>query len=480
MGEKYKFPSWKSRKHRASIWNNHGSYQWTYFSEAVKQRINFFLSKRLHGRNLDIGGGWYLSYPNSVVLDLSSKCLAYNPSAEKLRFDMDDLGQGSHLPFRDASFDSATLISVWQYLKHPGAVLRELERVLRPGAEVYIINGKGGGLEECMLRSSAVEKSRIFFSCRGYDTVVENIPDMNSDVKEFQSLCVAMPDVDLFGCCPSNIANKEGRIEKNKETCEDPSAFQEEFANTEMQVICRLLSQLAVFPVTQFSQDYLARVETFSQEYHQQSGRIPLCFSEYTIAPVILMRSPEFHEYYSEYVFVMDETAVGKSNVFDDKRISELLGKHGVSMGHHCNYFTCASVGGLLDDCRSLKTKMDKERAREYSSSAYIQERDSFVRFIAAIGLNSFATNLQQQMYSLLKPQFPDLDSRVSKARAFGYIMAVGESKQRRMINRLIEQKRLIKEQGIQVVRKDCLDFIPYIPHIKEHILHEPLMYYDD
>jgi hypothetical protein len=59
-------------------WDHHGSYQWTYFPEPAKQAISFYLSSRLPGKNLDVGGGWYSYSDNSVAIDISSVCLKNN------------------------------------------------------------------------------------------------------------------------------------------------------------------------------------------------------------------------------------------------------------------------------------------------------------------------------------------------------------------------------------------------------------------
>ena len=62
----FKVPEPKTENPHESTWDHHGSYQWTYFADEIKQRIQYFLLQRLHGKNIEIGGGWYLSYPNSV------------------------------------------------------------------------------------------------------------------------------------------------------------------------------------------------------------------------------------------------------------------------------------------------------------------------------------------------------------------------------------------------------------------------------
>ena len=99
------------------IRDGHSSYQWVYFAEEIKQRISYFLSDKLFGKNLDIGGGRYLTHPRSTVVDISPKALEYNPAKEKVEFDIDMINQGVQLPFPDKSFDHATMISVYQYIK---------------------------------------------------------------------------------------------------------------------------------------------------------------------------------------------------------------------------------------------------------------------------------------------------------------------------------------------------------------------------
>ena len=115
----FETPKPKTENPHESIWDHHGSYQGTYFDHRIKQRIQHFLLQRLSGKNIEVGGGWYLSYPNSTVVDLSSVCLKHNPAKEKLQFDLDTLVDGKRLPYSANSFNSSTLISVWQYLQPP-------------------------------------------------------------------------------------------------------------------------------------------------------------------------------------------------------------------------------------------------------------------------------------------------------------------------------------------------------------------------
>jgi ubiquinone/menaquinone biosynthesis C-methylase UbiE len=50
------------------------------------------------------------------------------------------LGDAHALRFGDGSFDAASCISVLAFCREPGAVLRELRRVLRPGGRLLLVN----------------------------------------------------------------------------------------------------------------------------------------------------------------------------------------------------------------------------------------------------------------------------------------------------------------------------------------------------
>ena len=96
--------------------------------------------------------------PDSAVLDLMSSWVSHLPAevayrrvvglgmnAAELRGNprlaahvVQDLNQNPVLPFADEEFDGATICVSIDYLTQPVAVLRELARVLRPGAPLVI------------------------------------------------------------------------------------------------------------------------------------------------------------------------------------------------------------------------------------------------------------------------------------------------------------------------------------------------------
>ncbi|MEA3514494.1 MAG: methyltransferase domain-containing protein [Nanoarchaeota archaeon] len=459
----FNVPESKTKNRHESTWDHHGSYQWTYFADEIKQRINFFLLQRLRGNNIEVGGGWYLSYPDSVVVDLSTVCLNHNPAKEKLQFDLDIIGKGKKLPYKDNSFNSATLISVWQYLQHPKAVLGELERILKPGAEIYLINGQGAGLQECVVGRSRTEYLQEFFQELGYDTLVEHIPAFNGSVSEFQSVCVAMPDVDLFGDAPSRIKNKAQRKKQDQEICQDSSKFINAYVDWEMRNITARLAKLSSFPVTRYSQEYLGKIEAFSQKYHEQTGGIPLIFMEHSFEPELAMLTQDYKFLY-ETMFLMGVTE--KVDNYSETA-DEMLKKYELGFTRYSNYFNQPTTTNLVEYCAEFEPKQEYYWSGTKGNETELRK---FATFISSLGLNSFTRKLQKQVYDRLQPNVPDLDEQIQRQRAFGYKMATYEHKQKRNIDELIAIKKRIEEDGVPTVETRKLDYFPILPVLRQFI----------
>lgn len=91
---------------------------------------------------LDLMSSWVshlpseISYRRVVGLGMNRAELAANPRLAA--FLVHDLNHQPGLPFADREFDGATICVSIDYLTQPVAVLRELARVLRPGAPLVI------------------------------------------------------------------------------------------------------------------------------------------------------------------------------------------------------------------------------------------------------------------------------------------------------------------------------------------------------
>jgi ubiquinone/menaquinone biosynthesis C-methylase UbiE len=436
----------KTKNLHESTWDHHGSYQWTYFPDEMKQRIKFFLNQRLNGNNIELGGGWYLSYPNSVVVDLSSVCLENNPAKEKLHFDLDTIGEGHKLPYKDNSFDSATMISVWQYLKQPQAVIQEIERILKPGAELYLINKQNAGLEECIEGRTTAKDIQLLFQELKYDTLIENIPTFDSRLGSFESVCIAMPSIDLFENS-SRIKDKSSRIEKNKEIHKDPSLFTIAYADWEMRQIHPRLIKLSSFPITACSIEYKARIESFSKEYHKKTGGIAVIFIEYGFEPELAMLTPDYNSLDGTIFLMNNET-----NINDGFNLADgLLKEFGLNFIRHMNYFRQTNTSQLLDYCTDFIPNQSDLNSKN--------EIRKFTNFISALSLNSFTSELQDQIYSALKPNIPDLDIQIRKQKASSYHMAVHEYKQKRNIDKLIDNKEKLMSGNTPLAGTQSLEY---------------------
>ena len=91
---------------------------------------------------LDLMSSWVSHLPPEIVyrrvvgLGMNRAELAANPRLAA--FVVQDLNQLPVLPFADQEFDGAAICVSVDYLTQPVAVLRELARVLRPGAPLVI------------------------------------------------------------------------------------------------------------------------------------------------------------------------------------------------------------------------------------------------------------------------------------------------------------------------------------------------------
>ena len=94
------------------------------------------------GAILDLMSGWMSHLPPEIcyarVVGVGSDAceLAENPFLDEWR--VQDLNHNPHLPFATGEFDGAAMCAALHYLTRPGEVIREVGRVLKPGAPLVV------------------------------------------------------------------------------------------------------------------------------------------------------------------------------------------------------------------------------------------------------------------------------------------------------------------------------------------------------
>lgn len=96
------------------------------------------VARELHAdeRLLDVGAG---DAPYRELFGhLDYLTTDWEESVHEGALEADIVADAAALPVDDASFDAVLLMQVLEHLREPGAVLRELRRVLRPGGALYL------------------------------------------------------------------------------------------------------------------------------------------------------------------------------------------------------------------------------------------------------------------------------------------------------------------------------------------------------
>jgi SAM-dependent methyltransferase len=94
------------------------------------------------GEILDLMSGWIghlppeIPYARVVGIGTSTRELAENAFLDEWL--VQDLNREPHLPFAEAEFDGATICVAIQHLTRPAEVIREVGRVLKPGAPLVV------------------------------------------------------------------------------------------------------------------------------------------------------------------------------------------------------------------------------------------------------------------------------------------------------------------------------------------------------
>ncbi|HEY1797215.1 MAG TPA: class I SAM-dependent methyltransferase [Stellaceae bacterium] len=94
------------------------------------------------GAILDVLSSWIshlppeIDYRRVVGIGADACALSENPFLDEWR--VQDLNANPKLPFADGEFDGATICVAVQHLTRPGELIREIARVLRPGAPLVV------------------------------------------------------------------------------------------------------------------------------------------------------------------------------------------------------------------------------------------------------------------------------------------------------------------------------------------------------
>lgn len=418
-------------------WDSNSKQKWGYFGEHVKNRIEYYLQRRIGmgKKNLEVGGGWYLSYPNSTVIDLSLVALHINPAEEKLQFNLEDLSLGKILPYKEDTFDTATMISLWEYLNNPKDVMNELDRVVKPGGEVYIINGQGAGDYECIVGLTESNKIEKILKEWGYKTFRESIPVKNYICNEnntFQSVITTLP---------------KGREKKIRKPF-DSKIFLQNYSRHTYRKKVRLMEELIEYPVTKHSIEWLQRIENASNEFYNKTGKIILLFSESIPQSVYMKREGEYEGLTK--MTVIDEDEKINSNIRVQKFLRE---KYDLNFGYTIDYICKYSKKRHIEKCKKMS-----------------ELNDSILNLMSGIPLNSKTKEFRNILYKILKKNHSCLKEELQKRRARKINFITTNFRQKTKAQELINKKNELMKKTDEIANYNKFNLEKYLKPLQESI----------
>lgn len=428
-------------------WDFHAGYQWTFFPESDKEKVAHWLHVEWVQwvSNADIGGGWYVNVPGSVVIDMSPVSLEKNPSREKILFDLDTIWPKNKLPLRNRSLETVTMTSVWQYLRKPEALLEDLKRVLVPGGKVYIVNQDGAWLSEYEKQHAYGELIMWQIHDFGYDVELIQIPiGTSSQLGHWYAVKVSMSQTqhELFR------VEREYSVKINKLLETSTSLYQDDrhqeyteasrvlaktYAQTEYTRTQYLGILLHTYPITQASIELAQKAEKEAQDLSQKENTPVLLWS---VMPKIAF------DMYQEG----DNSGIEMCALTTDKNTGWSLSWSGRSSvcGIHTAWHKIIRL--LMDiENDTLVRNINKDMLRE------------LLRFIQHHPLNDFTREKQEVIRNFLKTDFQKYHREEMliierELRVAEYECIFLPSKQTRKAEVFLARKREVEKGNIPTV----------------------------
>jgi SAM-dependent methyltransferase len=113
-----------------------GVVDWVDIQWSVIVRLLKDVAPRAHGRLLDVGcgekpyEGWFRPYVTSYTGIEHAATFAMTAAGQRSRADV--VYDGTSMPFRDGTFDTVLSVQVLEHTPRPGALVKEMARVLAP------------------------------------------------------------------------------------------------------------------------------------------------------------------------------------------------------------------------------------------------------------------------------------------------------------------------------------------------------------
>ncbi|GEM_PF-3701009 len=147
-------------KNKFIDWDISAIQDWQFVDLERKEFLGKKIRENAHGRILDIGSGSWNYFKSKLnekkssshitAIDASKEMLLRSKANKRIQLDLNKIGIGKKLPFKDAEFDTLNLSFIINYI-HPRYLSKtfiELDRITKKGGTILISGSQYLGLKE--------------------------------------------------------------------------------------------------------------------------------------------------------------------------------------------------------------------------------------------------------------------------------------------------------------------------------------------
>jgi hypothetical protein len=271
----------------------------------------------------------------------------------------------------------------------------------------------------------------------------------------------------------SRIANKAVRMDADEHYQKFPQDFYYGYSSWEADRVHSLLAQIQEYPVTQYSREFIQKIDKIVQLARKEWNILPVFFLEHEHPIALHTATPEAQPTPTMTILYCNQDSSRTWN--DAEAVQDLLRGACIQTRNFINYFPITT----LPEFQAQLATISGFDEWNYDGRRWDGTIEKLIAFVSSTPIGQESTSLQMDVYNALKkvPElqqrrgfFTEFDVRLKRAARAKVSSLVNEYKQQRPINSYIAQKNRILDEKIPVIGSHFIDILSFLPHYRTQI----------